>query len=116
MAEHWLKTDEREAASALEAVAEWSGRVATKVDYWKWVVFALHNATQGFMVLSLRGSNGLARSHFEMIEESYSSQFHLNVSNVPLLAVHRISRPFGLLTICAVRVRVRPCQLENEPH
>lgn len=60
MAEHWLKTDEREeAASALEAVAEWSGRVATKVDYWKWVVFALHNATQGFMVLSLRGSNGL---------------------------------------------------------
>jgi hypothetical protein len=60
MTEQWLRTDEREeAVSALEAVAEWSGRVATKIDYWKWVVLALHNATQGFMVLALRGSDGL---------------------------------------------------------
>ena len=60
MTEHWLRTDEHEeAVSALEAVAEWSGRLETKIDYWKWVVLAMHNATQGFMVLALRGSDGL---------------------------------------------------------
>ncbi|MCL5743628.1 MAG: hypothetical protein M1541_06840 [Acidobacteria bacterium] len=60
MTEHWLRTDEHEeAVSALESVAEWSGRLETKIDYWKWVVLAMHNATQGFMVLALRGSNGL---------------------------------------------------------
>jgi hypothetical protein len=60
MTEHWLRTDEHEeAVSALEAVAEWSGRLETKIDYWKWVVLAMHNATQGFMALALRGSDGL---------------------------------------------------------
>ncbi len=60
MTEHWLRTNEREqAASALEAVAEWSGRIESDIGYWRWVVLALHNAVQGFMVLALRGSNGL---------------------------------------------------------
>lgn len=60
MAEHWLRTDEHEeAVSALEAVAEWSGRIETTIDYWTWVVLAPHNSTQGFMVLALRGSDGL---------------------------------------------------------
>lgn len=60
MTEHWLRTDEHEeAVSALEAVAEWSGRLETKIYYWKWVVLAMHNATQGFMVLALYGSDEL---------------------------------------------------------
>lgn len=60
MAEHWLRTDEyEEAISALEAASEWIGRIDTKMDYWKWVILAVHNATQGFMVLALRGSDGL---------------------------------------------------------
>lgn len=60
MPEHWLRTDEHEeSVSALEVVAEWSGRIETRIDYWKWVVLALHNSTQGFMVLALRGSDGL---------------------------------------------------------
>ena len=58
--EHWFQTDEHEEAiSALDAVAEWSGYLNKRIDYWRWVILALHNATQGFMVLALRGSNGL---------------------------------------------------------
>lgn len=60
MSEYWLRTDEHEeAVFALEAAAEWSGRIKNTIDYWKWVVLAIHNATQGFMVLALRGSDGL---------------------------------------------------------
>jgi len=60
MAEHWLRTDEQEeAVSALEATSDWVRRVERDVDFWRWVILALHNATQGFMVLALRGSDGL---------------------------------------------------------
>ena len=60
MTERWLRTNEHEeATSALEAVAEWSERVQRDIGYWRWVVLALHNTVQGFMVLSLRGSDGL---------------------------------------------------------
>lgn len=60
MTERWLRTNEHEeATSALEAVAEWAARVETDIGYWRWVVVALHNTVQGFMVLALRGSDGL---------------------------------------------------------
>lgn len=58
--EHYFRTDEyEEAVTALESVAEWSNRVGDQITYWRWVVLALHNAVQGFMVLALRGSDGL---------------------------------------------------------
>ena len=59
----WLQTDEQEeAVSSLEACARFSADlVSTDYEYhWKWVVVALHSAVQGFMVLALRGGNGLA--------------------------------------------------------
>lgn len=60
MAEHWLRTNEQEeAVSSLEATSDWVRRVERDVDFWRWVVLALHNSTQGFMVLALRGSDGL---------------------------------------------------------
>jgi len=60
MRETWLRTDEHEEAiCGLESVAEWSPRVERQMLYWRWVILALHNALQGFMVLALRGSNGL---------------------------------------------------------
>lgn len=58
--EHHLKTDEHEeAVFALESVAEWLNRVEGQINYWRWIVLAMHNAIQGFMVLALRGSDGL---------------------------------------------------------
>jgi hypothetical protein len=58
--EVWLKTDEtEEAISALEMVAEQSVRMQEDTYRWKWVILAIHNALQGFMVLALRGGNGL---------------------------------------------------------
>lgn len=57
---NWFRTDEtEEAVSALEALAEWTGKLLSDISYWKWVIIATHNATQGFMVLALRGTNRL---------------------------------------------------------
>ena len=56
----YLRTDERE-----EAVRslEWAAHQATSISedsyQWKWVLIALHNAAQGFMVLALWNGNGL---------------------------------------------------------
>lgn len=54
----YLRTDmHEEAVSALEMFAESLAAVASDTYRWKWSVIALHGAVQGFLVLSLRGSN-----------------------------------------------------------
>ncbi len=56
----FLKTDEfNEALKALEIVYDFLPKVIIDNYFWKWVVLSLHNAVQGFMVCTLRGSNGL---------------------------------------------------------
>ncbi len=48
-----------EAVISLEMLCEQLPKVIDNPHYWKWIVIALHNALQGFMVLALKGSNGL---------------------------------------------------------
>jgi hypothetical protein len=56
----WMRTDETlEAVFSLEMVCDQLPRAQHNIHYWKWVVIALHNALQGYMVLALRGSDGL---------------------------------------------------------
>src|SRR5882724_8573833 len=56
----WLRTDEYE-----EAVRslEWAEAQALSLEAdpyaWKWVLIAMHNVAQGFMVLALWNGNGL---------------------------------------------------------
>jgi hypothetical protein len=58
---HYLRTDEaEEAVSALEMVSESLAGVKSDIYRWKWALIALHSAVQGFMVLALRGGNGLS--------------------------------------------------------
>jgi len=58
--EIWLRTDElNEAIKALELVQELLPRVVNDSYYWKWVIVALHNSLQGFMVCALQGSSKL---------------------------------------------------------
>lgn len=58
--DEYLRTDEaEEAVSGLESTAEFLGMVRSDPYRWKWVILALHSAAQGFMVLALRGGNGL---------------------------------------------------------
>jgi hypothetical protein len=58
---HYLSTDEvEEAISAIEMVSESVAGAKVDIYRWKWALIALHSAVQGFMVLALRGSNGLA--------------------------------------------------------
>jgi hypothetical protein len=60
LSNQWLRTDEaREAILAICMVKEMLNRVSDEPYYWKWVVLALHNTLQGYMVLALQGSNGL---------------------------------------------------------
>jgi hypothetical protein len=54
----WLSTDETvEAVTSLEMVSETLPKVIDDVRYWKWVLIALHNALQGYMVLALKGTD-----------------------------------------------------------
>ena len=56
----YLRTDEQEEAVRSLEWAEMQARtLATDAYAWKWVLIALHNAMQGFMVLALWNGNGL---------------------------------------------------------
>lgn len=60
MPQKWLITDSfAEVVSALEKLVDELHGVSAAVDRWKWVIIALHNSTQGMMVLALQGSHGL---------------------------------------------------------
>ena len=56
----YLRTNEHEEAVRSLEFAELQARVIASDRYhWKWVLIALHNAAQGFMVLALWNGNGL---------------------------------------------------------
>lgn len=56
----WLRTDERkEAVNSLEKTFQFVLGVREDPYNWKWVLIALHNATQAFMVLALMGTASL---------------------------------------------------------
>lgn len=56
----YLRTDEREeAVRSLEWAEQQARSIAEDPYQWKWVLIALHNAVQGFMVLALWNGNGL---------------------------------------------------------
>ena len=46
-----------ESINALDMTDRTIRRVTDDIYEWKWVVIALHNAVQAFMVLALKGSN-----------------------------------------------------------
>ena len=57
----YLQTDEEtESAEALAQALMMARKLDENINNWRsWVITALHTATQGFMVLSLRHGNGL---------------------------------------------------------
>lgn len=56
----WLRTNERkEAVNSLEKTYQFLLEVHEDPYNWKWVIIALHNATQAFMVLALMGTASL---------------------------------------------------------
>src|SRR5688500_8603520 len=53
----YLSTNERkEAVDAIELTALFLEEAIANPDRWKWVMIALHNAVQAFMVLALKGT------------------------------------------------------------
>lgn len=60
MEDIYLRTDElNEGVRALELAADMLPKVSADVYYWKWVIVAVHDALQCFMVCALKGSAGL---------------------------------------------------------
>jgi hypothetical protein len=56
----YLRTDEREeAVRSLEFSQSQATALSCDPYAWKWILISLHNAVQGFMVLSLWNGNGL---------------------------------------------------------
>lgn len=56
----WLRTDEyADTEASLRKVAELAPCVEGDPTEWKWLLIAVHSATQGMFVLSLSRSNGL---------------------------------------------------------
>jgi len=77
----WLKTDEREeTVSSLMMVRDASGNIINDTFQWKWIVIALHNALQGFMVSSLRNGN-----NFRVMPEKLASKCY---------EAHRANKPW----------------------
>ena len=53
----WLRTDEiDEAIKSLHKTHQFVLEVHEDIYNWKWVIIALHNSTQAFMVLALKGT------------------------------------------------------------
>jgi hypothetical protein len=80
----WLRTDERkEAVNSLEKAYQFILEVHNDPYNWKWVIIAIHNATQAFMVLALQGpaslnvikieKNGLRQYNWEISIQSTST-------------------------------------------
>jgi hypothetical protein len=79
--EVWLNTDEEDdSVSSLMMVRYASSLVSSDPSQWKWVVIALHNSLQGFMVMSLRNSNNL----HVMTPKSANKYYKACIDNTPL--------------------------------
>jgi hypothetical protein len=82
----WLRTDERkEAFNSLEKTYRFILEGREDPYNWKWVIIALHNSTQAFMVLALQGTASLnvikePEKSFEAIQHGgeYPKEFLLN--------------------------------------
>ena len=88
-----LEYDEQlDALASLELLAESLPKALITPHYWKWVVLSLHSAFQGFMVLSLQGTNFLnvlsnksAREWLEAYEGDSTPQNPLKLEAFPNL-------------------------------
>lgn len=82
--EHYLKTNElNESVKALEIVAYFLPKVISENYFWKWIIIALHNAVQGFMVCALKGSNGLNVLK-DNVKDKWLDAYRNNCGNYPI--------------------------------
>ena len=75
--------EELDAICSLELLAEHLPKVITVPHHWKWVILALHNSLQGFMVLSLQGTNALNVLTKKSVEDWYEGYETGQLSNIP---------------------------------
>ena len=89
----YLRTDEEtEAADALCMAAQLAKDLEHKPNLWRWLIIALHNAVQGFMVLSLRHGNGLAA----LSEQSFTEWMEAHEKGGPYPAKEKLDSYLNL--------------------
>jgi hypothetical protein len=73
--DEYLTTNERkEAVDAIEMTARFLEEVETNPDRWKWVIIALHNAVQAFMILALKGTWPVTVTHRDQRTKKLKAQ------------------------------------------
>ena len=83
----YFRTDEEyEAMEALCMASTVADGLERNLSSWRWVIISLHNATQGFMVLSLRHGNGL----LALSKKSYEEWFDAYENNKPYPAKEKL--------------------------
>jgi hypothetical protein len=72
---NWLYTNEaQDAVFSLEVTVDHLAKTANDLRHWKWVIVALHNALQGFMVLALKGSNAFAVTKKDSLKKLWEAE------------------------------------------
>jgi len=90
----WLQSDNKyirfdeksNTYDSLEKLFVFLGKTKCDLNYWKWVIFALHNALYGAMILSLQGTNPtrvilIDNTLKEKLKKQYDIQ-NLDVNNI----------------------------------
>jgi hypothetical protein len=79
----WFRTNGHlEAMNSLEMVCDQLPKVVDDVHVWKWVIIALHNALQGYMVLALKGSDSL-NVYTEKTKKKWLDAYRLENGDLP---------------------------------
>jgi hypothetical protein len=69
--DNWLRTDEYgEVKQTLRACIDFAQKIPTDIAYSKWLILAMHNLVQGFMVIALTRSDGFGAMRREDCEAS----------------------------------------------
>ena len=113
--ENWLRIDEeQQAIVSLEFVNDQINRIEESLLNWEWVLMGIHNALQSFMVLALRGTDGLnvltekcAKEWMESYEKGLNKNLNLKLDSFPnlyrkiqssrmqILGISRVFEPKG---------------------
>jgi hypothetical protein len=89
---YYRTNEEAEVADALTVGARFAAELTFDVRMWRWVIIALHNGIQGFMVLSLRHGNGL----LALTDESAAAWLEAYRSNAERFPDEQLESYLGL--------------------
>ncbi|MGB5101269.1 MAG: hypothetical protein WBN94_11810 [Methanothrix sp.] len=96
----WLRTDEtNEAIKSLNKTHQFVLQIHEDAYNWKWVIIALHNSTQAFMVLALKGtaSFNVCKYKGKFLDAMLSGDDYPELRMDNFLDLYKCASPFYVL-------------------